>query len=108
MSECLLRFHFYWVYKPGGGNLAAGALSHNPAHKAYRFVAAAMLMMLTGRKSRPSKVTLHTEQWNPDEFPSELYPNYYRRTRRCKSMTQQLHNEKILQADMRLSSRSDD
>eukprot|EP00983_Pelagomonas_calceolata_P068261 1149838-Pelagomonas_calceolata.AAC.1 len=67
--EYLQRFHFDWVYKPGTGNLAADALSRNPAHTTCSPVAAAMLMMLTRSKSRPSMATQAARSHH--ETPSE-------------------------------------
>ena len=54
-SEYLQRFDFDWVYKPGAGNLAADALSHNPSHKACSHIAAATVMKLTRSKSKANK-----------------------------------------------------
>ena len=69
-SEYLQRFNFDWVYKPGAGNLAADALSRNPAHKLCSAIAAAMLMVLTRSKSKSSVVSL-PEASQPKSRPSK-------------------------------------
>ena len=68
-SEYLQRFNFDWVYKPGTGNLAADALSRNPAHNAHSSVAVTMLMMLTRSKSKPSTVTPPSQKRATTESP---------------------------------------